>query len=62
MSSNTTASQHNRSEVDELVSLLKRLAEDGGVPADTPGANGLPAWREDYPYDTKLSRKEYEKT
>ena len=61
MSSSTTASQHNRREVDELVSLRKRLAEDGGAQADTPGPNGLPAWREGYPYDTKLSRKEYEK-
>ncbi|HIY64874.1 MAG TPA: polyphosphate kinase 2 [Candidatus Agrococcus pullicola] len=50
---------HNRSEVDELVDLHRkgangaRLQEDRGV---------LPPWREGYPYDTKMKRKEYDRT
>ncbi|WP_421083196.1 polyphosphate kinase 2 [Rothia nasimurium] len=40
-------------ELDEISSLTKKLAGDGGEKSD--------AWKAGYPYDKKLSRKEYEK-
>lgn len=40
-------------ELDEISSLTKKLAGDSGEKSD--------AWKAGYPYDKKLSRKEYEK-
>lgn len=49
--------QHNRYEVDELVELHRRERESE-KPKDTDDENA--PWREGYPYDKKMTRKEYE--
>ena len=55
---------HNRYEVDELVELHSKVkvqaAKDAKVEVPS-GPGGLPAWRENYPYDTKLTRRSYER-
>ena len=50
---------HNRSEVDELVDLHRKGANGARLQEDR---EVLPPWREGYPYDTKMKRKEYDRT
>ena len=49
-------------ELDAIADLEDDLAEVGQEHDDVPGTDGQPAWRQGYPYDTKMSRKEYERT
>jgi polyphosphate kinase 2 len=49
-------------ELDELAEIGDSLRPEGHELDDSPGPDGLPAWRQGYPYDEKLSRKEYERT
>ncbi len=49
-------------ELDAIADLEDDLAESGHEHDDAPGSDGLPAWRQGYPYDTKITRKEYERT
>lgn len=35
---------------------------EGKAADDTPGPVGLPAWRQGYPYDTALGRRDQERT
>ncbi|GAA4391053.1 MULTISPECIES: polyphosphate kinase 2 [Brevibacterium] len=55
---------HNRYEVDELVELHSKVkvqaAKDAKATAPS-GPGGIPAWQENYPYETKLSRRSYER-
>jgi polyphosphate kinase 2 len=49
-------------ELDELADLGDELAPEGEESDEVVGPTGLPAWRQGYPYETKLTRKEYEHT
>ncbi len=49
-------------ELDEIADLSESLRPEGAEIDDLAGASGLPAWRQGYPYDTKLGRREYERT
>lgn len=49
-------------ELDELLDLGDELRPEGQEADDAPGPDGLPAWRQGYPYATKLGRRDYEKT
>ena len=49
-------------ELDELSDLGESLRPEGEELDDRPRSDGLPAWRQGYPYDKKLGRKEYERT
>jgi polyphosphate kinase len=57
----TTAPGHAE-ELDELLDLADDLRPEGEEADDVVVLDGLPAWRQGYPYDTKLSRKDYEHT
>ena len=50
--------QHNRYEVDQLVELHRK--SQGGSSEEQTETN--PTWREGYPYEEKIGRREYEKT
>ncbi len=50
------------STLDELVDLTDDLRPEGSESDDEPGSDGRPAWQQGYPYDAKMSRKEYERT
>jgi polyphosphate kinase 2 len=47
-------------ELDEMADLVLELG--AADPDEEPTVDGLPAWRQGYPYDTKLSRKDYDRT
>ncbi len=49
-------------ELDELVEIRDALQPEGDEVDDRPAPDGLPPWRQGYPYDEKLPRKEYERT
>ncbi len=49
-------------ELDEIAELSQSLLREGHEYDDVPGPDGLPPWREGYPYEHKLSRARYEKT
>jgi len=49
-------------ELDEIVELGEALRPEGRELDDQTTADGLPAWRQGYPYDVKLGRREYERT
>src|SRR3954453_20532434 len=48
-------------ELDELVDLVEELHADDATQNHT-APDGAPAWRQGYPYDTKMDRREYERT
>jgi polyphosphate kinase 2 len=47
-------------ELDEMADLVLELGAPD--PDELPTADGLPAWRQGYPYDAKLTRKTYDRT
>ena len=49
-------------ELDELAEIDDSLREEGHELDDRPGPDGVPPWRQGYPYDAKLGRREYERT
>lgn len=49
-------------DLDELLDLTDELGPEGRESDDRPDATGTPAWRQGYPYDTKLGRADYEHT
>jgi len=49
-------------ELDEIAELAQSLLAEGQEYDDAPGADGRPPWRDGYPYESKLSRKKYERT
>ena len=49
-------------ELEEIAELGDALRAQGRELEDVPGAGGLPAWRQGYPYATRMSRREYERT
>jgi len=49
-------------ELDEIAELGEALRPEGRELDDTTTADGLPAWRQGYPYDVKLGRRDYERT
>ena len=49
-------------ELDELLDLTEELRPEGQEADDRPGPGGVPAWRQGYPYDSKLGRRDYERT
>ena len=49
-------------ELDEIADLAQSLLREGQEYDDVPSADGLPPWREGYPYEQKLSRAKYERT
>lgn len=49
-------------ELDEIMDLSESLRREGAELDDFADTSGLPAWRHGYPYDTKLGRREYERT
>ena len=49
-------------ELDEIADLGEELRDEGSELDDLVDTSGLPAWRQGYPYDTKLGRKDYERT
>ena len=56
----STSKVGHAEELDAIADLERSLAPEGS--SDTVGPDGLPAWRQGYPYDEKMSRSEYEKT
>src|SRR4051794_41502090 len=48
-------------ELDELVDLVEELHADDATQNHT-APDGAPAWRQGYPYDTKMDRREDERT
>ncbi len=58
----TTRRPGHAEELDELAEIGDSLRTDGLEIDDVPGPDGLPAWRQGYPYETKLDRREYERT
>ncbi len=57
----TTAPSH-AAELDEIADLNEELRPEGDELDDLAGPEGLPAWRQGYPYDAKLGRRDYERT
>ncbi len=49
-------------ELDELADVVSELRPGGRELDEEVLVDGLPAWRQGYPYDAKLSRREYERT
>jgi polyphosphate kinase len=49
-------------ELDEIAELGEALRPEGRELDDRTTADGLPAWRQGYPYDAKLGRRDYERT
>jgi len=49
-------------ELDEIAELGDELRAEGRELEDLTAADGMPAWRQGYPYDHKLGRREYERT
>ena len=49
-------------ELDELAEIGDSLRPEGRELDDRPGPDGLLPWRQGYPYEAKLSRREYERT
>src|SRR4051812_21855351 len=49
-------------ELDEIAELGETLRPEGRELDDEATANGLPAWRQGYPYEAKLGRREYDRT
>ncbi len=49
-------------ELDEMADIASDLVAEGEEYDDSPVVDGLPAWRQGYPYDAKMSRAEYERT
>jgi polyphosphate kinase 2 len=49
-------------ELDEIAEIIDALRKEGAELDDRPAADGLPPWRQGYPYDTKMRRATYEKT
>ena len=50
-------------ELDEIAELGEALRPEGHELDDrATGDDGLPAWRQGYPYDVKLGRRDYERT
>ena len=49
-------------ELDELADIGDALRPEGQELDDLPGPGGLPAWRQGYPYEEKLKRRDYEHT
>ncbi len=47
-------------ELDEMADLVLELG--AANPDEEPSGEGLPAWRQGYPYEAKLTRKEYDRT
>ena len=62
MTDATTTAPGHAEELDELLDLDDDLRPEGEEADDVARVDGLPAWRQGYPYDTKLRRKEYEET
>ena len=58
----TDGTSGHAEELDELAEIGDSLRVDGLELDDVPGPDGLPAWRQGYPYDAKLDRREYERT
>ncbi len=48
-------------ELDEIAELEESLRREGADRAEPAGDTGLPSWREDYPYEKRMSRREYER-
>jgi len=49
-------------ELDELFEIRDSMRPEGDELDDRLARDGLPPWRQGYPYDEKLPRKEYERT
>ena len=49
-------------ELDAMADLEDDLRPEGQERDDQVGSNGVPSWREGYPYETKLARRRYERT
>jgi polyphosphate kinase len=49
-------------ELDAIADLEDDLARPGHEHDDDAAEGGPPPWRQEYPYETKMSRKEYERT
>ncbi len=49
-------------ELDAIADLENDLADVGHESDDVPGTDGLPPWRQGYPYEEKITRAEYERT
>src|SRR4051795_5550911 len=49
-------------ELDELAEIGDLLRGEGEELDDRPGPDGLPPWRQGYPYEAKLARRDYERT
>jgi polyphosphate kinase 2 len=49
-------------ELDEIAELAEALHREGRAPDDAPAADGLPPWRQGYPYETRMTRREYDRT
>lgn len=49
-------------DLDELLDLEDDLSPEGLEADDRAGEGGVPAWRQGYPYEKKLSRSDYEHT
>ena len=49
-------------QLDEIAELGECLRIEGRELDDLTGIDGLPAWRQGYPYDVRLSRRQYERT
>jgi polyphosphate kinase 2 len=49
-------------ELDEMAEVLEDLRREGDELDNVKTADGQPPWREDFPYDARMGRREYERT